>query len=243
MKKLVIAALLFCLTKILFSQSDTLIIPPTKIILKSNALNYIPNYAFQYGKANIGFEYYAGKDISVGVSGGTYFLYNAKDYPFKRLINPNSKLTDVFGGFFQIEFKRFLQLRNRKKWTYIPFPVSQIQSKNNHEENTGYYLGLNISEEFINVFFENGFGQSTIKKSNNYFSINIDLTIGFQSISNKGWVIDQTFGIGITRGSVLHESLIEYNLFRNIETDFYPNISYAVKFGKEFTREYSVKEK
>jgi hypothetical protein len=243
MKNLVIILLFIAALKNTYSQVDTITIPPTKIILKSNVLNYIPNYAFQYGKANIGFEYYAGKDISVGLVGGTYFLFNTKGYPYKNMVNPNSKMTDVFGGFFQIEFKRFLQIKERKKWTYIPFPISQIQMRNNEKENTGYYIGLNISEEFITVFFDNSFGQSIIKKSKNYFSINIDLTLGYQSISTKGWVIDQTFGLGITKGSVLNESVVEYNLFKNISSDFYPNISYAIKFGREFVREFSVKEK
>ncbi|MFP5470911.1 MAG: hypothetical protein ACLGGV_04890 [Bacteroidia bacterium] len=246
MKKIKKSGLLFLFAvsaTICFSQTDTITIPPTKIIIKTNLLGYAPNYAYNYGRANVGFEYYAGKDISVGVSGGTYYLYNIKEYSFKNWYQSDITTTGIFGGFFTIEFKRFLPQKDRRKIMPILFPLAFLEKKNSQAENTGYYFGLLLTEQFVNVFYDVNFGKSIIKKSANLFNISFDLTVGYQVILQSGWTFDQTFGIGITKGSIFNESVLEYHLFRNSATDFYPHLSYSIKFGKEFIRYFKLKEK
>lgn len=224
-------------------EEDTLIIPPTKIILKTSLSHLIPNYIFNYSSPYIGVEYYAGKDISVGFSGGTYFTNNIKQYPYRNLFLNNVKITDVFGGYFNIEFKRFFGNKERSEHSHLLFPLISLQNKNTKAENTGYYLGILLTEKFTNVFYDYTFGKSTISSSQNFFSFSFDITIGYQSISQKGWTLDQTFGIGFTKGSILTESLIEYNLFHKINSEVYPHLSYSFKIGKEFEREFKVKER
>jgi hypothetical protein len=225
------------------AQDDTLIIPPTKIMLKSNLNGFLPNYAFHYARPNVHLEYYAGKDISVGFGGGTYFLYQLNNFPFQHVFQANTKMTNVFGGFFHIDFKRYFGNKELSKYAHVLFPFSQLQYNNTKAENTGYYVGINLSEEFINVFSDVYFGQSKFEQSKTFFTLRMNVTLGYQSISAKGWVIDQTLGVGFTKGDILNQSLIEYNLFRNIRTDIYPNISYSLKFGKEFVKEFKVKER
>jgi hypothetical protein len=245
MKHFFYIALFFALAVDVHAQTeeDSIIVPPTKIIISTDAISYAPNFAYNFGKANAGFEFYAGRDISIGVSGGAFFVYRFSSLPFRHLVMPNTAMTNAFGTFFQIDLKRFFGNKTRVPSTFLAFPLAQLQYKNTKAENTGYYVGFRLSQETFDLFYDVYDGSKVVKKSEELFNVSINLTIGYQSISSKGWAIDQSLGIGIVKGKFLTQNIIEYNLFKNIQTDFYPNISYSLKFGKEFIREFRVKER
>ena len=83
-------------------------VPPKKFIFYTNVANLMPKYSHHYGEGNIGFEYYAGKQISVGLNGGLFYRYNFGDTLIQDDFLSNVTTTNVFGGSFSIDFKRFI---------------------------------------------------------------------------------------------------------------------------------------
>ena len=217
----------------LWSQIE---VPPKKFIFNTDLAPFLPKYSYHYGEANVGFEYYAGKQISVGMNLGLFFQYQFKDTLIQETILPNTSTTDVFGTSFSIDFKRFIG----KRISYDDEVNSFLDNRG--DDNEGYYLGLSIKERFIDVYSDFLFGQTIIPRFKDYFSVSVDLFFGRQYITEKGFVLDHAIGIGFVKGNLLTQSYLEYTLFKNMNTNVYPNLTYKLKIGKQFIKVYQDKE-
>lgn len=234
MKRLIIIFIaIIGFNKGLWSQIE---VPPKKFIFNTNVANLLPKYSYHYGEGNLGFEYYAGKQISVGLNFGLFFKYNFKDTLIQEDILPNVTTKNVFGGSFSIDFKRFIGRQINKDEQPTKF------LDNNGDVNEGYYLGLSIKERFVNVYSDYLFGQTLIPRFNDYFTVSVDLYFGRQYITEKGYVLDHALGLGFVKGSILTQSYPEYAMFNKWDTNVYPNLSYKLKLGKQFLKEFVVKE-
>ena len=196
-----------CFQKELCSQIE---VPPDKFIFNSNLANLLPKYSHHYGEGNIGFEFYAGKQISVGLNAGLFYRYQFKDTLIKEDVLPNTSTTNVFGGSFSIDFKRFIGRQINKGEEKEHF------LDNNGDNNEGYYLGLSIKERFLDIYSNFLFGKTNIPKIKEYFTVSIDLFFGRQYISEKGFVLDHAIGLGFVKGNILTQSYPEYTLFKKL---------------------------
>ena len=99
-----------------------------------------------------------------------------------------------------------------------------------------------ISSRFVDVYSDFLFGQTIIPRFNDYFSVSVDLFFGRQYITEKGFVLDHAIGIGFVKGNLLTQSYLEYTLFKNMETNVYPNLTYKLKIGRQFIKEFELKD-
>lgn len=196
----------------------------------------MPKYSYHYGEVNIGGEYYAGRQISVGLNLGAFYRYKIKDTLINEDILPNISTTNVYGASFSIDFKRFVGKQ------ITPDEPKEHFLDNRGDVNEGYYFGLSLSERFVTVYYDEQFGKTPLPRLKEYFSFAVDIFFGRQYIAENGFVFDHAIGLGFVQGNILTQSYAEYALFKNMEGRFYPNLTYKLKIGKQFLKEFVVKE-
>jgi hypothetical protein len=209
------ATFFVCFSFLLMSQEKT----ERSWFLKTDLISYFPNFGFNTGKANVEFELpLKNRETSVSLNLAYIYSYGATsqaDYLFIE-----QKRTTGFSA--KGEYRIYLGRRTViEPLCLLIWPLA-TQLNNTKEKYTGLYLSgqTGFTQQWITMNEEYSEPLTEIKIFPDFIP-NINLRVGFQSVSPNSVVVDQSLGLGI------QYSFTPYNRYAGL----FPLVSYSLKVG------------